>query len=158
MPALNYARPINVERQDFYPAELATAQETLNLANNYRRAAQSLQRPGEERPTHLRAPYRLVAIHAVELYLNALLSFRGVAAPQIRGFQHNLADRAKLVGDHGVLLRAATLEHLQMLTQSREYRRARYDGEKRVKLSELDRSEATLKEVADKVTARIARG
>lgn len=153
-----YPTSMSAELQAFYPGELLSAQETLALADNYRRAAERLHPPGGEWSPNLRAPYRLVAIHAVELYLNALLSFRGVGPSGIRGLQHNLANRAKSLCAHGVVLRTGTLLHLETLTSSREYLRARYEGEKRVKLTELNRLEATLKEVAEKVTARIARG
>jgi hypothetical protein len=149
---------MNIERQDFYPGELASAGDTLELASEYRQAAETLLPDGGKMPSSLRAPYRLLAIHAVELYLNALLRFRGVDAARIRGLQHNLADRCKLLHEHGVVLRAGTLAHLETLTVSREYLRARYDGEKRVKLSELNRLGASLHDVASKVIARIERG
>jgi len=149
---------MNVERQDFYPGESDSAQEILALAKEYQRAAETLLAGVRRRAPKSAAPYRLLAIHAVELYLNALLNFRGVSSTKIRGLQHDLASRAKSLKDHDVVLRSGTFEHLERLTGSREYLCARYDAETREKLSELNRLEATLNEVASKVTARIQRG
>jgi hypothetical protein len=149
---------MNVERQDFYPGELASAQETLDLANEYRGAAETLWPTGEKLAANLRAPYRLLGIHSVELYLNALLRFGGLATPQIRGLQHNLADRSARMREHGVVLRNRTLKHLETLTVSREYLHVRYDSERRVKMTELNALAATLNDVARKVMTRMERG
>ena len=133
-----------------YPGETATAAEVAALANEYRIAAQLLVqngRPGEPRS---RAPFRMVAIHAVELYLNAFLLRSG----QVRGLQHNLAARADLAVQLGLVLRKRTREHLHAMSQSREFLVTRYVPSG-TSLSEINRLQATLTEVAQKVSAAI---
>lgn len=137
-----------------YPGEAATAAEVVALADEYRIAAQLLVqngRPGEPRS---RAPFRMVAIHAVELYLNAFLLRSGRTAGQVRGLQHNLAARADLAVALGLVLRKRTREHLHTMSQSREFLVTRYVPSG-TSLSEINRLQATLAEVAQKVTAAI---
>ena len=67
--------------------EGATA-EVVALAGEYRIAAQLLVQNG--RPSgQVRAPFRMVAIHAVELYLNILLD--PVTARAVRDLRHSSA-------------------------------------------------------------------
>ena len=132
-----------------YPGEAATAAEVVALANEYRIAAQLLVqngRPGEPRS---RAPFRMVAIHAVELYLNAFLLRSGHSAGEVRGLQHNLAAR-----ELGLVLRKRTREHLHAMSQSREFLVTRYVPSG-TSLSEINRLQATLTEVAQKVSGAI---
>lgn len=63
----------------------------------------------------------MVAIHAIELYLNAFLLHSGHDAAQIREFRHNLAARADLAVELGLALRKRTREHLHTMSQSREF-------------------------------------
>jgi hypothetical protein len=64
-----------------YPGELATADQLRLLADEFREAADLLlERQGRRRAPLSRAPFRLSAIHAIELYLNAFLMHRGHAA------------------------------------------------------------------------------
>lgn len=137
-----------------YPGEAANASEVVALANEYRIAAQLLVqngRPGEPRS---RAPFRMVAIHAVELYLNAFLLRSGYSAGQVRGLQHNLAARAELAVECGLVLKKRTREHLHSMSQSREFLVTRYMPSCTT-LSEINRLQATLTEVAQKVSAAI---
>lgn len=139
-----------------YPGEAATAAEVVALANEYRIAAQLLVqngRPGEPRS---RAPFRMVAIHAVELYLNAFLLRSGHSAGEVRGLQHNLAARADLAVELGLVLRkrTRTREHLHAMSQSREFLVTRYVPSG-TSLSEINRLQATLTEVAQKASGAI---
>jgi len=145
---------MNDEAIAFYPGEAATPSEVVALADEYRFAAQLLVqngRPGEPRS---RAPFRMVAIHAVELYLNAFLLQSGYSAGQVRGLQHNLAARADLAVDRGLVLRKRTCEHLHSMSQSREFLVTRYVPSG-TSLSEINRLQATLTEVAQKVSGAI---
>ena len=99
-----------------------------------------------------------MAVHAVELYLNALLLHAGVQAARIRGLQHDLGTRATLAMGLGLKLSPGTQTHLETLTDHREYIVARYGPEQRQNLSELNRLEATLEEVAVKTIAILDRG
>ncbi|MEM7635327.1 MAG: hypothetical protein AAF299_12245, partial [Pseudomonadota bacterium] len=56
-----------------YPGATASAQQVLQLANEYRTAAHTLLAQGKKKQPLSRAPCRLSAIHAIELYFNALL-------------------------------------------------------------------------------------
>ena len=76
---------MNIEVQKIYPGEDATALEVLLLADEYRKAAATLLPTGRRGKPLSRAPYRLVAIQAVELYLNALMLSRGRPSSEVRG-------------------------------------------------------------------------
>ena len=96
----------------------------------------------------------MVAIHAVEFYLNAFLFRSGHSAGQVRGLQHNLAARADLAVQIGMVLRKRTREHLHAMSQSREFLVTRYVP-RGTSLSQINRLQATLSEVAQKVSAAI---
>ena|SRR6478736_443364 len=145
---------MNIEAQTFYPGETATAQQILMLAKEYRRAADALLQIGRKGHTPSRAPYRLVAIHAIELYLNALLLAAGHPSPTLRRLHHNLATRTELALTAKLKLRGRTTRHLQSLSQTREYLISRYDPNFSG-ASELNRLAATLAEVAEKVTIAV---
>ena len=124
----------------------------LRLADEYRQAAHALLPIGRRRQPLSRAPYRLVAIHAVELHLNALLLTTGLPTARIRGLQHDFATRTELAIAAGLNLRRRTILHLRGLSETREYLITRYDPGLTA-ASQLNRLAATLEEVAEKVTA-----
>ncbi|WP_245485683.1 MULTISPECIES: hypothetical protein [unclassified Mesorhizobium] len=139
-----------------YPGELASPQQIHDLAEEYRKAATLLLQLGRSGKPLTRAPFRLSAIHAIELYLTALLLHRGHDANQIRKMQHDLAARAKHTAEAGLRLRTKTANHLQSLSQNREYLITRYGPELAATGSQVNRLTATLEEVAAKVTLLIA--
>lgn len=110
-----------------YPGEATSSATVLRLAPEYRRAAETLTQNGRKGDPLSRAPYRLLAIHAIELYLNALLLRAGHGSARIRGLQHDLAARAQLAVEARLPLRRRTLAHLQALSAAREYHATRYD-------------------------------
>lgn len=147
---------MSIEAQKFYPGETATARQILLLANEYHRAADLLLGSGRRGEPLSRAPFRLMAIHAIELYLNALLRAFGCPATKLSGMHHNFAVRAEFALSIKLNLRKRTLTHLHSLSEAREYLITRYDpGASAV--SELNRLVATLNEVAEKVTSIIDR-
>ena len=115
-----------VETAETYPGNSASPQQILCLAEEYRKAAQLLLKQGRRGDPLSRAPCRLSAIHAIELYLNAMLLHLGQKPKQARGMQHNLAVRAKIAIDKGLRLRKRTEKHLISMTVSREYLVTRY--------------------------------
>ena len=135
-----------------YPGQSASAEKHLRLAEVYRKAADVFLTPERKSDPLSAAPYRLAAIHSIELYLNALLLHFGHRHPQIRGLQHDLSKRTKQAFDHGLRLRQKTAKHLSAMTESREYLVVRYDPDMPVATPHLDKLAATLKEVAKKVT------
>ncbi|MER8822730.1 hypothetical protein [Mesorhizobium sp. M0619] len=139
-----------------YPGELASPQQIHELAEEYRKAAALLLQLGRSGKPLTRAPFRLSAIHAIELYLTALLLHRGHNPNQIRKMQHNLAERTERALEVGLRLRAKTANHLQSLSQNREYLVTRYGPELAATTSQINRLTATLEEVAVKVTFLIA--
>ncbi len=139
-----------------YPGELASPKQIHDLAEEYRKAATLLLQLGRSGKPLTRAPFRLSAIHAIELYLTALLLHRGHDPNQIRKMHHDLAARAKHTVDAGLRLRAKTANHLQSLSQNREYLVTRYGPELAATVSQINRLTATLEEVAAKVTLLIA--
>jgi uncharacterized protein (UPF0332 family) len=139
--------------QQDYPGDSATAEQILRLAEEYRKAAQLLLQQGRCGAPLSRAPYRLSAIHAIELYLNALLLHKGHEASDIRGMQHSFAKRTERAIDSGLKLRKRTATHLAAMEENREYLVTRYSPDKAAIVSEINRLTATLEEVAKKVTA-----
>ena len=145
---------MSIEGQKFYPGNDATALQMLALADEYRKAAETLLPTGRPGKPLSRAPFRMVAIHAIELYLNALMLSRGLPAAKVRGFQHNMAPRA-LFARTSLSLRQDTISHLFAISESREYLVSRYGAEVPSSLSQLNRLAATLTEVGDKVTKTV---
>ncbi|MDQ3247348.1 MAG: hypothetical protein M3Q52_10765 [Pseudomonadota bacterium] len=147
---------MSIEGQRFYPGEAATPQQIILLANEYRRAADALRLTGRRGEPISLAPWRLAAIHAIELYLNAALRAAGHASAQLRGLRHDLGSRAKLESITKLNLRARTLKHLHTLSETREYLVTRYDPSTSA-ASQLNRLTATLNEVAEKAIAVVHR-
>ncbi|RUW26576.1 hypothetical protein EN858_22185 [Mesorhizobium sp. M4B.F.Ca.ET.215.01.1.1] len=139
-----------------YPGELASPQQIHELAEEYRKAATLLLQLGRSGKPLTRAPFRLSAIHGIGLYLTALLLQRGHDPNQIRKMQLDLAARAKHTVEARLRLRAKTANHLQSLSQNREYLITRYGPELAATASPINRLTATLEEVAAKFTLLIA--
>lgn len=140
-----------------YPGHSATAEDVFLLAEEYRRAAETLLGLGRARKPLSRAPYRLTAIHAIELYLNALLLIDGLDHSQVRGLQHDLAARAKLALASGLALRGRTAAHLEAMVKGREYLVSRYGTDQASTLSQINRLQATLEEIRGKVSKKLKR-
>jgi hypothetical protein len=98
----------------------------------------------------------MVAIHSLELHLNALLIAAGHPTAKVRGLQHDFATRTDLAITAGLRLRARTILHLKSLSETREYLITRYDPALSA-TSQLNRLAATLEEVAEKVTVFVNR-
>ncbi len=141
-----------------YPGATASASQVFALAAEYHAAAEFLILKGRPRQPISRAPARLCAIHAIELYLNAFLLAAGEPPERVRARFHNLDDRAVSAVGHGLILRKRTLAHLVRMTEHREYLVSRYGPEMSGKLSESNRLTATLNEIAMKVGPSIATG
>lgn len=139
------------------PGEPASPLQMLSLADEYRRASDSLvERRRKQQPLSL-APFRLTAIHAIELYLTATLLAYGHQPQEIRGLGHDLSKRAALAQKRGLNLRKRTVEHLGALGANREYLVSRYAPELLgVASSQINRLLATLNEVAEKSAAMVA--
>ena len=143
------------ERRKFTPGDEATSQQVLELAHEYCRAAEALLPIGRRRNPLSRAPYRLVAIQAIELYLNAFLLARGQTAASLRAMGHDLERRGSLAAKAGLKLRKKTGAHLTKLAETREYLVSRYGPELTGRKSELNRLKATLDQVARNATAAV---
>ena len=138
-----------------YPGDLAAPHDVRRLADEYRKSAHHLLELGRRGDPLSRAPCRFTAIHAIELYLNALLLQQGHSASRIRGMQHDLAARTSLVVASGLHFRKRTAAHLLALAAKREYLVTRYGPEMTATVSQINRLTATLEEVAAKVTAAL---
>ncbi len=136
-----------------YPSDRATAEQILLLAQSYRHAAQSLV--AKKGTAISRAPCRFLALHAIELYQDALLLKHGHKAAAIRKTQHNIAMRAEMAAAGGLILRRKTVEHLSAATAQREYMQMRYSDDMPATLANLNRILATLEELAEKITAMV---
>ena len=136
-----------------YPGTEAGPEDILALAEEYRRAAAALLALGRKGDPISRAPARLCAIHASELYLNAFLLRAGETPAGIRGLRHDLRARTEACRARGLTLRQRTVAHLYRLTDGREYLVTRYGPELCLSLSQINRMVATLEEVARKAAA-----
>ena len=144
---------MNVVTEIPYPGSTAEAPEILDLACAYHRAATALYETASKSVPLSRAPVRMCAIHAIELYVNAFLRHEGVSPREIRGRLHNLSD-LRLVST--LRLRVKTAQHLETLFEKREYLISRYGPELTSEHSQLNRLTATLEEVAAKVGRYLA--
>ena len=140
-----------------YPGEHSSPSDLRKLADEFKRAAEALQTIGRSGRAMSYAPYRIAALHAVELYLNALLLHEGVAAKRLRGNGHDCALRARSAATFGLKLDERTLGHLQAMAGDREYLVARYAPEHCGQLTAITRVAATLRQVAERTTALIAK-
>lgn len=141
---------MSIEGTRSYPGEGANPSQILLLADEYRTAAESLRLVGRRGAPLSSAPYRFLAIQAIELYLNALLLNSGYPAKGLRGLHHDLAKRTQLAVGAKLVLRKRTACHLENLSLTREYLVIRYDPAHPAG-SQLNRLSATLTEVAEKV-------
>jgi hypothetical protein len=135
-----------------YPGSAASPRDLCRLADEFRAAAELLHARGRRGTPLSWAPYRLTAIHAIELYLSAFLLHHGEDATGLRKLHHDLAARSERARALGLVLRARTAAHLESLTQRREYLTTRYEPAG-AQTSPLNRLQATLDQVASKVTA-----
>nr|QCL09986.1 hypothetical protein pC5.8d_682 [Rhizobium rhizogenes] len=131
-----------------YPAKAAGVRDILNLAKQYQDAANKL---GGSSPKPNQAPQRLLALHAVELYLNAFLLAKGVNSTTICGFRHDLGERARMASEAGLVLRKRTVAHLATLSASNEYHVVSYAPELTSRLPQVNRVIATVDELSRKV-------
>jgi len=139
--------------QNSYPGSTASTREVLELAGAYNNAAVVLFINAEKlggltyAPLHY-APARMCAIHAIELFLNAFLRHEGISHGQIRGRMHNLADPSFVTT---LKLRKKTAQHLQDMSEKREYLISRYGPEMVSQHTEVNRLMATSEEIMQKV-------
>lgn len=150
-PKLHEAGP-DAER---YPGGLSRPTELLRLAHAYRDAADVVAATGRPGDHFSRAPFRLIAIHAIERYLNAWLLQCGHTPAKVRSFQHDLGARADLATISGLELRKGTSKHLRDISDRREYLVTRYDTLMGPSLSQLNRLTATLADVSAKVSRAV---
>lgn len=73
-----------------YPGSAASAWQILNLAHEFRGSCLHLMARSHGSEPHQLAPARVLAIHAIELYLNALMLDAGETPQAVRGLQHDL--------------------------------------------------------------------
>ena len=135
-----------------YPGDDASALDRLELAHAYHRAALALF-AAPRKSAEDQAPARLCALHAIELYVAAFLSYQGTSAVQIRARNHNVYDAtmcAKLE------LKPKAAQHLEAIGDRREYLMARYDARGTGDQSQINRLKARLIELTEKVRKHIA--
>ena len=140
---------------ELYPGSQATAASLLLLAHEYRRSADILLASGRKGIAASYAPFRLTAIHAIELYLNAFLLHSGETPERIRGLGHNLERRAERAAKKGLVFRQGTRAHMRSLSGAREYVVTRYALELLGSMSQLNRLTASLNDVAGKVCRQL---
>ena len=131
-----------------YPGKAADVRDILDLAARYRDAANTLGE-GMSKLNHL--PRRLLALHSIKLYLDALLLANGPGRQTICSFEHDLNERTRIAMDLGLVLRKRTAAHLATLSSSREHLAVSYGPETTATLSQINRVMATLDELSLKV-------
>lgn len=138
-----------------YPGECATPDDLFKLAEEYRRAADTLRENVRKRQPLSRAPYQLTAIHAIELYLNALLLSQGMKPCDLRKLHHDLSARVSHELAAGLALKTRTATHLAGLSSRREYLISRYGTDLMTTVPPINRLQATLDEIQSKVAKRL---
>lgn len=133
---------------DTYLSESASSRTVLRLAEQYKEAAVRLSEV-TSKSNHI--PQRLLALHSMELFLNALLLAKGVDHETIRALEHDLAERMRMASQAGLVLRKRTEAHLTSLSSCREYHVIRYAPELTGTISQVNRVMATLDELSQKV-------
>lgn len=128
----------------------ASPQLLFSLAEEYRLAALKLEGLARKRQPLSLAPFRFAAIHAIELYLSAVLLKGGETPDDILALRHDLRRRAEKAKEMGLVLGQRTFNHLGALHENREYPAARYGSGNLKSASPVNRLIATLKDVADK--------
>jgi hypothetical protein len=140
-------RGIETECKPAYPGSALSPRDVLMLAERYRESARLLFDVGHARKPKTAAPFRLLTIHAIELYLNAMLLAAGLDHSAIRGMQHDLVKRCALIQQMKVVLRKRTILHLQDVSANREYLVSRYDLPDNAKVSMANQLTATMEEL-----------
>jgi hypothetical protein len=145
-----------MEPADKKTSSESNPQELFQLADEYKRAAETeAARLKKEKHTRMSwAPFRLCAIHATELYLNAFLLHKGETEATVRSLQHKLGERTLLAEKHGLRLKGRTIRHLHKIEENREYLMTRYNPNMK-NASEINRLTATLEDVREKAAAVI---
>jgi hypothetical protein len=133
-----------------YPGATATVADLIAMAEEYRRAAHLLLDPSTSSLARAKAPGRYCALHAIELFGNAVSRHDGMKHGEIRCRNHDL-DHTHLLDR--LVLRTKTRSHLLSMTQGREYLRLRYAPDMLDDLAPVNRLLATLDEVAKKAQA-----
>lgn len=124
----------------------------LSLAEEYRRASAVLHKLHKKGQPLSLVPFRLTTIHAIELYLSAMLLAHGRQPREIRALGHDLLKRAQLAQGFGLNLRKRTVEHLGSLCANREYLVSRYAPELGRPAFHVNQLLATLDDVAEKTS------
>ena len=138
-----------------YPGSDMTYGRMLALAHEYRRIALSLDRLEADKRPLLIAPYRFAAIHAIELYFNAFLLFRGLSHVELRRSHHDLKQRQLLAHSNGLMLKATTVSRLEELMLNREYLSARYSITNLINALDFSSLELIMNELAAKVNYKL---
>jgi hypothetical protein len=138
----------------YYPGDAASVVDLIRHADAFRLAAYALMATSPKNAPSSGAPFGLCAVHAIELYLNALLQHFGATPSKIRGMQHDLAARTSLAIEKGLVLRKRTAAHLAAMHETREYLILRYGPEIITRTSQTNRLSATLEEVSRRVRAQ----
>lgn len=145
-------RPQNPETNKAPP----TPQDMLQLADAYAAAAVKLDelRPKGKGNVLGQAPFRFAAMHAIELYLTAVLLAQGNDAKQLTKLRHDLRARLEKAD---VRLRDKTVKHLNALTDHKEYRATRYQPQDLPNLTPLTAVTGALQDVRKKAHTELKR-
>jgi hypothetical protein len=136
----------------YFPGDSMDSLKTLALAAEYEQASIALRKLARRGEFQSFAPFRLAALHALELYFVSFLRMHGVANTEIRSTGHQFCAKMELAARYGFSVRKRTCDHLAQLTGNREYLVTRYDTTMLPLLTQVNRLEATLKEVGANVT------
>jgi hypothetical protein len=139
-----------------YPGSATTALQLKELALHYADAACVFEKLPHTPKGLALVPFRLLAIHAIELTFNAVLVHNSVKAEEIRAMHHDLRAHMVMAETFGLKLRPKTVKHICDLTANREYLVHRYDPAESLRAGHLNRLIATLREVSKKTNQLLA--
>jgi hypothetical protein len=128
-----------------YPGDSATAQQLLELADQYFNAALTTRaKQVKPRQRLTWAPTRLLYVHAIELYLNAWLRKKNVANATLRGMKHSLSERYNEAARLGLTLPDSAQRNLVQVEHENAYVVVRYGPERLRELSNPMQLEGSL--------------
>lgn len=130
--------------------------ELIELAASYAEAAEKLKELWKKGVPLSQAPFRFVAIHAIELYLNAYLETNDHDPKEIRGLQHDLQKKTNCAMADGLKLKLRTVKYLGKLTANADYTCARYKPASLKQPAPPSQLLAAMNDVKDKVAMAVA--
>jgi HEPN domain-containing protein len=131
-----------------YPGDHIDGVALLGMAKSYHEAADRLRAALTPCKNGDYAPWRLLALHAIELYLSAAMLRHDHDMAVVRSSSHDLEKKLNLLLKDGMRFSEKTCHVLRLVSQDRHYVRARYAPDMVKEMMPITRLNAALSDVA----------